>query len=115
GLIFIDLRDHTGIIQLTFSPDQPESFALAGTLRDEFVIEVQGKVVQRAADLINPNIETGTVEVQVSELEILNKSKALPFPIENQGEVSEDLRLKYRFLDLRRKKMQERLQKLDEY
>lgn len=115
GLIFIDLRDHTGIIQLTFSPDQPESFALAGTLRDEFVIEVQGKVVQRAADLINPNIETGTVEVQVSELKILNKSKALPFPIENQGEVNEDLRLKYRFLDLRRQKMQERLQKLDEY
>lgn len=115
GLIFIDLRDHTGIIQLTMSPENKESFDLATTLRDEFVIKATGTVLERASELVNPNIPTGKIEVKVSSLEILNKSKALPFPINHQGEINEDLRLKYRFLDLRREKMQYRLRRKDEF
>lgn len=115
GLIFIDLRDHTGIIQLTISPEQSESFALAGTVRDEFVIKATGVVILRDASLVNENLPTGTVELKVTHLEILNKSKALPFPINNQVEVNEELRLKFRFLDLRREKMQNRLRRRDEF
>src|SRR5688572_8713474 len=89
GLIFIDLRDHTGIIQLTISPEQKEAFELAGTVRDEFVLRATGKVLERDTGLVNPNIKTGTVEVKVTDLEILNKSKAPPFPIDNQGEINE--------------------------
>lgn len=113
GLIFIDLRDHTGIVQLTISPEQATALEIAGTVRDEFVIQAKGTVVERAADLANPNIATGKVEVKVSELTILNKSKALPFPLEQQGQatsnINEEIRLKYRFLDLRREKMQNML------
>ena len=74
GLIFIDLRDHTGIIQLTISPEQSESFALAGTVRDEFVIKATGVVILRDASLVNDNLPTGTVVLKVTLLEILNKS-----------------------------------------
>lgn len=119
GLIFIDLRDHTGIIQLTVSPDQAESFALAGTVRDEFVIRATGTILQRDSNLVNENIPTGKVELKVSNLEILNKSKAVPFPIDQQGQepyqINEELRLKFRFLDLRREKMQTRLRRRDEF
>lgn len=106
GLIFIDLRDHTGIVQLTFSPENAGALALASSVRDEFVLQATGLVVERDPSLVNPNIGTGKVEVKVSELKILNKSKALPFPINHQGEINEEIRLKYRFLDLRREKMQ---------
>lgn len=110
GLIFIDLRDHTGIVQLTFSPENAEALALASSVRDEFVLQATGTVVERDASLVNPNIATGKVEVKVSSLTILNKSKALPFPIIQQGQgdtqINEEIRLKYRFLDLRRDKMQ---------
>ncbi len=112
GLIFIDLRDHTGIVQLTIYPENAEAFALAGTIRDEFVLRVRGTVLQRASDLANPNIPTGSVEIKVEQLEILNKSLALPFPLMHASdEINEDLRLKYRFLDLRRGKMQQMLTK----
>lgn len=110
GLIFIDLRDHTGIVQLTFFPENAEALALASSVRDEFVLQATGTVVERDASLVNPNIATGKVEVKVSSLTILNKSKALPFPIIQQGQgdtqINEEIRLKYRFLDLRRDKMQ---------
>lgn len=115
GLIFIDLRDHTGIIQLTVSPEQADAFALASSVRDEFVLKATGTVLQRDASLANPNIPTGTVEVKVTTLQILNKSKTLPFPVNHQGEINEELRLKYRFLDLRREKMQRRLRRKDEF
>lgn len=115
GLIFIDLRDHTGIVQLTVSPENAEALELAGTIRDEFVIKATGTVVERDADLANPNIATGKIEIKVSKLEILNKSKALPFPINSQVDINEDLRLKYRFLDLRRDKMQNRLRRKDAF
>src|SRR6476660_5486424 len=115
GLVFIDLRDHTGIIQLTINPEQKEAFELAGTFRDEFVVKATGTVIERDASLVNPNIATGKIEVKVTGLEILNKSRALPFPVDHQGETNEELRLKYRFLDLRREKMQTRLRRKDEF
>lgn len=115
GLIFIDLRDHTGIVQLTVNPEADpnakEVFETASGLRDEFVIQVTGTVKEREKDLANPNIPTGTVEVAVSGLTILNKSRALPFQIEHAGETNEEARLKYRFLDLRRDKMQTMLKR----
>ncbi len=112
GLIFIDLRDHTGIVQLTVNPDMGAIFETANTLRDEFVIKITGTVKKRDADLINPNIPTGSVEVVLSDLVVLNKSKALPFQISHAtDEVNEEVRLKYRFLDLRREKMQRMLKR----
>jgi aspartyl-tRNA synthetase len=116
GLVFIDLRDHTGIVQLTINPEVKSAFEIAQTVKDEFVIKAIGTVKAREASLVNPNIETGSVEVLVSELEILNASKPLPFPIFHQeAAINEDLRLKYRFLDLRREKMQKLLRRKDEF
>lgn len=116
GLIFIDLRDHTGLIQLTIHPEQAEAFEIAGTIRDEFVIKAIGKIVEREDSLVNNNIPTGKIEVIISALEILNKSEVLPFPVSHGTEdVNEELRLKYRFLDLRRPKMQERLRRRDQF
>ena len=116
GLIFIDLRDHKGIIQLVITPDTKEAFSLAETLRDEFVITATGKIRERAPELKNPNIETGDIELVVEELELLNRSEPLPVNTHDDGpESSEDLRLKYRFLDLRRPKMQQLLRRRSEY
>lgn len=116
GLIFIDLRDHTGIVQLTIHPEQKEAFEIAGSVRDEFVIKAAGKVAERSKDLVNPNLPTGQIEIVVSDLEILNKSEVLPFPVSfGTEEVNEELRLKYRFLDLRRPKMQSRLRRRDQF
>ncbi len=106
-LIFIDLRDQSGIVQIVFNPDySKEALQIAETLRSEFVIEVHGKVIKRDESTVNPNLETGEVEVTVSEVNILNKSKNLPFLIHEAQDVSEDLRLKYRYIDLRREDMQ---------
>lgn len=110
GLIFIDLRDHKGILQLTISSDS-ESFKIAEGLRDEYVIKATGKVAERAPELKNPNIETGNVEVLVESIEILNKSEALPIQVNSTQTISEDNRLRYRYLDLRRPKMQFMLSK----
>src|SRR5690625_1152018 len=106
-LIFIDLRDQSGIVQLVFNPDySQEALRIAETLRSEFVIEVKGKVIKRDDETVNPNIKTGKIEVTVSDIEILNNSKNLPFLIHEAQDVSEDLRLKYRYLDLRREDLQ---------
>ncbi len=115
GLIFIDLRDHTGIVQLTIRPEASEAFKTAGELRDEFVIEATGKVEKREEDLRNPNIETGNIEVVVTELTILNRSEPLPILVNTNQNISEDNRLRYRYLDLRRPKMQETLKRRAEY
>ena len=116
GLIFIDLRDHKGIIQLVITPDTKEAFALAESLRDEYVITATGKMRERAPELKNPNIETGDIELVVESLELLNRSEPLPVNTHDDGpESSEDLRLKYRFLDLRRPSMQNRLRRRSEY
>ncbi|MBP6005448.1 aspartate--tRNA ligase [Candidatus Saccharibacteria bacterium] len=114
GLIFVDLRDHTGIVQLTINADH-KHFELAESLRDEFVIRAVGKVVDRAEGLINPNLTTGRIEIILDDLVVLNKSEALPFPINETQTVNEELRLKYRYLDLRREKMQKMLVKRSEY
>jgi len=115
GLIFIDLRDHTGLVQLNIRPDQAEAFQLGEQLRDEFVISATGSVVERDEGLRNPNIATGGVEVKVDALEILNRSEALPIQIQGEAMANEELRLKYRFLDLRRSKMQHMLKRRAEY
>lgn len=115
GLIFIDLRDHSGIVQLAIRPEQAEAFKLAEGLRDEFVISATGTVVEREEGLKNPNIATGTVEVTVDLLHILNRSEPLPIQIQGEAIANEDLRLKYRYIDLRRPKMQERLKQRAEY
>ena len=111
GLIFIDLRDHTGIVQLTVTPDTADTFKIAEGLRDEYVIEAMGEVKERDADLKNPNIATGDIEIVVSDIRILNKSEPLPFPLDDSQNVNEEHRLKHRYLDLRRPKMQHMLKK----
>lgn len=116
GLIFIDLRDHTGIIQLVIDPNTANAFKLAESLRDEYVIKATGTVRERGEGLENPNIPTGKIEVVVEELELLNKSEALPVNVHDEGQQSgEELRLKYRYLDLRRPSMQKRITRRSEY
>ncbi|WP_223553565.1 aspartate--tRNA ligase [Lysinibacillus sphaericus] len=102
GLIFIDLRDRTGITQVVFSPDVAEAHALADKVRSEYVIEVEGTVILRSEDQINPNVPNGKIEVEATKLIVINTAKTTPFQIEDRTDVSEDLRLKYRYLDLRR-------------
>jgi aspartyl-tRNA synthetase len=109
GLIFIDLRDHSGIVQLVITPGDSETFSLAEALRDEFVISASGTISERAAELKNPKIATGEIELKVSRLIVLNRSEPLPIQINSEALANEDLRLKYRYLDLRRPKMQQRL------
>ena len=116
GLIFIDMRDHTGIIQLVVDPKTADAFKLAETLRDEYVITATGTVRERGEGLENPNIPTGNIEVVVEELKLLNKSEPLPVNTHDEGDMAgEDLRLKYRFLDLRRPSMQNRLARRAKY
>lgn len=116
GLIFIDLRDHTGIIQLVIDPNTANAFKLAESLRDEFVIKATGTVRKRGAGLENPNIPTGDIEVVVEDMELLNRSEPLPVSTHDEGvESGEEIRLKYRYLDLRRPSMQNRMLRRSEY
>ncbi|MFD1608754.1 aspartate--tRNA ligase [Oceanobacillus luteolus] len=108
GLIFIDLRDRSGIVQVVFNPDaSSEAIKIADTIRSEYVVEVRGKVVARDESTVNPLMKTGKVEVIASEIKVLNKSKNPPFMIQDETDVAEDLRLKYRYLDLRRPTLQQ--------
>ena len=110
GVIFIDLRDREGIAQIVFNPDiAPESHSEAHAIRNEFVIAVRGKVQKRPAGMENPDLKSGAIEVMVIELEILSESKTPPFVLNENAEVSESVRLKYRYLDLRRPEMQKNL------
>lgn len=116
GLIFIDLRDHTGVVQLVVNPEQEEAFGLAEQSRDEYVLRATGLVKEREEGLKNPNIATGSIEIVVHTLEVLSKSEPLPVATRDEGQQSnEDLRLKYRYLDLRRPSMQANLLKRSEY
>jgi aspartyl-tRNA synthetase len=106
GLVFVDLRDEGGICQLVVNPERsPEAAAVAHTIRNEFVLRAQGEVVRRAPEAVNPNLATGEVEVQVSELDVLSTCPPLPFQLDEEG-VDETLRIRYRWLDLRRERMQ---------
>lgn len=111
GLIFVDLRDHTGLVQLVINPEQSAAFVAAEQLRDEFVIRAVGTVRERGEGLMNPNIESGHVEIAIENLEILNRAETLPIQPFAEAQANEELRLKYRYLDLRRPKMQEILHK----
>lgn len=116
GVIFVDLRDHTGLVQLVFNPDDPAMFKDAESLRDEFCISAEGLVRNRGAGLENPHIPTGTVEVVAQKLEILNRSEPLPVATKDEGQQSsEEMRLKYRFLDLRRPNMQKMISERDRF
>jgi len=108
-LIFIDLRDKKGLTQLVFLPDNKNCYKLANSLRNEWVIEVIGQVNKRPKGMINDKIPTGEVEIEVKELKVLNEAKTTPFEIAEYKEVGEEVRLKYRYLDLRRQKMRDNL------
>ncbi|WP_438444415.1 aspartate--tRNA ligase [Gorillibacterium sp. sgz5001074] len=110
GVLFIDLRDRSGIVQVVFNPDfSGEALAIADRARSEYVLAVRGKVVERSEDTKNPNLVTGDIEIRVTEIEIMNAAKTPPFFIEDGVEVDESVRLKYRYLDLRRPEMQRSL------
>lgn len=110
GLIFIDLRDRSGIIQVVFNPElDEEAFHLAEQVRSEYVVGVKGKIVARSEETVNPNLKTGLIEVRVDHMEVYNQAKTPPFYIENDIDVDERLRLRYRYLDLRRPEMQDNL------
>lgn len=110
GLIFIDLRDRTGLVQLVFSPQYgEEAFHKAEDVRNEYVVAVVGKVRERSEETINPHMKTGRLEVVISEMRVLNKAKTPPFYIDDGVDVDENVRLRYRYLDLRRPEMQRNL------
>jgi aspartyl-tRNA synthetase len=109
GVIFIDLRDREGLVQIVFDPDYAEAFQLAETVRSEYVLKIHGKVRRRPSGTENPNLTTGKIEILAIQLEILNKAETPPFPLESEVEVSEETRLRYRYIDLRRPMMQQRM------
>jgi aspartyl-tRNA synthetase len=109
GLVFVDLRDQSGVMQLVINPERsPSAAEVAHEIRNEFVLQARGEVVARSPETVNPKMDTGEVELQVDELEILSRSTALPFQLDEEG-VDETLRLRYRWLDLRRDRMQRNL------
>lgn len=110
-ILFIDIRDRSGILQLVFTPQNKELYKTVQKIRPEWVIKIEGTIEKRPKGQINPKIETGKVELHASKIEIFSQAKTLPFPIDNPGyEISEEKRLKYRYLDLRRKRMRKNLE-----
>ncbi len=109
GVIFVDLRDRTGIVQVVFDPDAGDYFKLADRVRSEYVLHVKGVVRARSEATVNPDMATGKIEVYAKYLEILNQSQTPPFQLDSHTDVGEDVRLKYRYLDLRRPEIQQRL------
>ncbi len=110
GVVFLDVRDRSGLVQVVVHPDTPEVHKLAHSLRQQDVIEVQGTVLARSEDTVNEKLSTGAVEVKASEIHVLNRSETPPFPIEDDCHTGEQHRLEFRYLDLRRPKMQRNLQ-----
>src|SRR5690606_17753567 len=108
GVIFIDLRDREGLVQVVVDPDNAAAFSAAERVRGEYVLRVSGRVRRRPEGTENPELATGQVEVLAKELEIVNRAKTPPFQLDDE-DVGEDVRLRYRYIDLRRPVMQERL------
>lgn len=109
-ILFIDLRDRSGVIQVVFVPSNKEVYELAEKLRPEWVVEIVGQIVKRPENMVNPKIETGLVELSVESLKVLSESDTLPFSIEDKGyEIGEEVRMKYRYLDLRRERLKNNL------
>lgn len=109
GVIFIDLRDRTGLVQVVVDPDVADAFHKAEHVRSEYVLEIEGLVRDRPAGTVNTNITSGEIELLAKRIEVLNESETPPFPVESEIEVNEELRLKYRYIDLRRTAMQEKM------
>ncbi|QYZ64909.1 MAG: aspartyl-tRNA synthetase [Gammaproteobacteria bacterium (ex Lamellibrachia satsuma)] len=109
GVIFIDLRDREGLVQVVYDPDLPEVFSAAEHVRNEFVLRVKGRVRARPEGTVNPDMPTGEVEVLGLELEVLNKADTPPFQLDEHEKASEEIRLRYRYIDLRRPEMQEKI------
>ena len=109
GVIFIDLRDREGLVQVVYDPDLPDVFSQAEQVRNEFVLRVKGRVRARPEGTVNPDMPTGEVEVLGLEMEILNKADTPPFQLDEHDKVSEEIRLRYRYMDLRRPEMQDRI------
>ncbi len=111
NLVFLDLRDREGVTQLVFNPEtHPEAHKIARTVRCEWVIAAKGVVQPRGQGLENPKLPTGQIEIMVDQMEILNVSKTPPFDIDNSEKTNEEVRLKYRYIDLRRPEIRERLE-----
>ena len=108
GVIFLDLRDRDGIVQVVFDPDTEEHFERADRVRSEYVLQVRGRVRARGEGTVNPNMATGEIEVLGKELEILNSAETPPFQLDEHTAVGEDVRLRFRYMDLRRQEMQQR-------
>ena len=109
GVIFLDIRDREGLAQVVFDPDRAETFAKADRVRSEYVVKITGKVRLRPAGAVNPNMASGAIEVLGYELEVLNEAETPPFPLNEYSDVGEETRLRYRFIDLRRPEMAEKL------
>ncbi|MEM7100697.1 MAG: aspartate--tRNA ligase [Pseudomonadota bacterium] len=109
GVIFLDIRDRTGIVQVVYDPDTEESFATADSVRNEFVLFAQGLVRPRPEGTVNPDMATGEIEVLGKKLTILNEARTPPFQLDEYSEAGEDVRLRYRYMDLRRPEMQQRM------
>lgn len=109
GVIFIDLRDRAGLVQVVFDPDVADAFAIAEQVRSEYVLKISGIVRDRPAGTINANLYTGEIEILAKHIEVLNEAETPPFPVESDIEVNEELRLRFRYIDLRRTAMQEKM------
>ena len=109
GVIFLDIRDREGIAQVVFAPEHEDVFNKADRVRSEYVVKVTGTVRLRPEGAVNPNMASGEIEVDASALEVLNQADTPPFPLDEHSEVGEETRLRYRFIDLRRPEMAEKL------
>lgn len=109
GVIFIDLRDREGLVQIVCNPEDAESFAVAEKVRSEYVLQIEGVVNPRPAGSENPDLKSGKIEIIAKRVTILNSSETPPFPLTEQAEVNEDIRLRHRYIDLRRPEMLQKL------
>ncbi|HLB58445.1 MAG TPA: amino acid--tRNA ligase-related protein, partial [Gammaproteobacteria bacterium] len=109
GVIFLDLRDREGLVQIVIAPSNRAAFSIAETIRNEFVLQVTGRVRHRPDGTVNRELGTGEIEIDAQEIIILNRAEPTPFPIDEYHDVGEETRLKYRYLDLRRPEMLQRM------